>query len=117
MRFAAYNLTGNRIGDLTGKARHHFVVGGLDTVTIDATECDVAKGYRLMYCDDRNVWHEFVVSSVALTHDANGVNYEVYAENSLVSLRGGEPRAGASSCTRGIQTTTVTHRTVPCPKL
>lgn len=93
MRFAAYNLTGNRIGDLTGKARHHFVVGGLDTVTIDATECDVAKGYRLMYCDDRNVWHEFVVSSVALTHDANGVNYEIYAENSLVSLRGGEPIA------------------------
>lgn len=91
MRFAVYNLIGNRIGDLTGKARHHFVAGGLDTVTIDATECDVVKGYRLMYCDDRNKWHEFIVSSVALTHDENGVNYEIYAENSLVSLRGGEP--------------------------
>lgn len=91
MRFAVYNLTGNRIGDLTGKAKHHFVGGGLDTVTIDATECNVAKGYRLMYCNDRNKWYEFIVSSATLTHDENGINYEIYAENSLVSLRGGEP--------------------------
>lgn len=91
MNFIVYDLKGNRVKNLSGKATHHYVVGGLDTVSISAVESEVKKGYRLMYQDDRSKWHEFIVSSITTAHTKDGIEHEIYAENSLISLRGESP--------------------------
>lgn len=91
MNFIVYDLKGNRVKNLSGKATHHYVVGGLDTVSISALENEVKKGYRLLYQDDRGTWHEFIVSSITTAHTKDGIAHEIYAENSLISLRGESP--------------------------
>ena len=91
MNFIVYDLQGNRIRNLNGKARHHYVFSGLDTTTISAVESEVKKGYRLLYQDDRGKWHEFIVSSITTAHIKDGIAHEIYAENSLISLRGESP--------------------------
>lgn len=91
MNFIVYDLKGNRVKNLSGKATHHYVVGGLDTVSISAVESEVKKGYRLLYQDDRGTWHEFIVSSITTAHTKDGIAHEIYAENSLISLRGESP--------------------------
>lgn len=91
MNFIVYDLKGNRVKNLSGKATHHYVVGGLDTTTISAVESEVKKGYRLLYQDDRGTWHEFIVSSITTAHTKDGIAHEIYAENSLISLRGESP--------------------------
>lgn len=91
MNFIVYDLQGNRIRNLNGKASHHYVFSGLDTTTISAVESEVKKGYRLLYQDDRSKWHEFIVSSITTAHTKDGIAHEIYAENSLISLRGESP--------------------------
>ena len=91
MNFIVYDLKGSRVKNLSGKATHHYVVGGLDTVSISAVESEVKKGYRLLYQDDRGTWHEFIVSSITTAHTKDGIAHEIYAENSLISLRGESP--------------------------
>lgn len=91
MNFIVYDLHGNRAKNLSGKATHHYVVGGLDTVSISAVESEVKKGYRLLYQDDRSKWHEFIVSSITTVHTKDGIEHEIYAENSLISLHGENP--------------------------
>lgn len=92
MNFIVYDLIkGNRVKNLSGKATHHYVVGGLDTTTISAMESEVKKGYRLLYQDDQSQWHEFIVSSITTAHTKDGIEHEIYAENSLISLRGENP--------------------------
>lgn len=91
MNFIVYDLQGNRIRNLNGKASHHYVFSGLDTTTISAVESEVKKGYRLLYQDDRSKWHEFIVSSITTAHIKDGIAHEIYAENSLISLRGESP--------------------------
>lgn len=91
MNFIVYDLLGNRIRNLNGKANHHYVFSGLDTTTISAVESEVKKGYRLLYQDDRGKWHEFIVSSITTAHTKDGIAHEIYAENSLISLRGESP--------------------------
>ena len=91
MNFIVYDLQGNRIRNLNGKASHHYVFSGLDTTAISAVESEVKKGYRLLYQDDRSKWHEFIVSSITTAHTKDGIAHEIYAENSLISLRGESP--------------------------
>lgn len=91
MNFIVYDLKGNRVKNLIGRATHHYVVGGLDIVPISAVESEVKKGYRLLYQDDRSKWHEFIVSSITTAHTKDGIAHEIYAENSLISLRGESP--------------------------
>lgn len=91
MNFIVYDLQGNRIRNLNGKASHHYVFSGLDTTTISAVESEVKKGYCLLYQDDRSKWHEFIVSSITTAHTKGGITHEIYAENSLISLRGESP--------------------------
>lgn len=91
MNFIVYGLEGKRVKNLSGKATHHYVAGGLDTVSVSAMESEVKKGYRLLYQDDRGTWHEFIVSSITTAHTKDGIAHEIYAENSLISLRGESP--------------------------
>lgn len=91
MNLIVYDLQGNRIRNLNGKASHHYVFSGLDTTAISAVESEVKKGYRLLYQDDRSKWHEFIVSSITTAHTKDGIAHEIYAENSLISLRGESP--------------------------
>lgn len=88
MQIAAFNLQGKRLENLSGKAKHHEVAGGMDTLTITANECNVKKGYRLMWLDKRGKYHEFIVASIDDIHDEDQISYEIYAENSLTSLKG-----------------------------
>lgn len=91
MNFIVYDLQENRIRNLNGKASHHYVFSGLDTTTISAVESEVKKGYHLLYQDDRSKWHEFIVSSITTAHTKDGIAHDIYAENSLISLRGESP--------------------------
>ncbi|MGF0055802.1 phage tail spike protein, partial [Peptoniphilaceae bacterium SGI.097] len=88
MRLIVINRHGLRQKNLIGKVTHKMAVNALDTLSIETTEGNVDKGDRLLYCDRFGAWHEFIVASVETSHGAEGVNYTIYAENSVVELRG-----------------------------
>ena len=88
MRFIVLDRQEHRQKNLHGEATHNFTVNGYDTITITGLECNVQKGYRLLYQDKRGVWREFIVSSIDEIHDADGVHYAIYAENSLIEIAG-----------------------------
>ena len=87
MKCEVYNLQGERIQNLHGKATHHQVAGGLDTMEIETSDSFLKKGYRLLYQDRTGKFFEFIVSTIEEVHDKEGISYSVYAENSLVELR------------------------------
>lgn len=87
MKCAVYNHQGERIQNLHGKATHHQVAGGLDTMEIETSDSFLKKGYRLLYRDRYGKFFEFIVSTIEELHDNEGISYNVYAENSLVELR------------------------------
>lgn len=104
MKFLAYNLAGERLQNLEGTAAHHFVAGGLDTLTVTTAENNVRKNYRLMYQNKQTGrWYEFIVASVDETHDASGVTYEIYAENSLIDLKSYDPILDRRGDGKGMQ--------------
>ncbi len=107
MIFATYNFQGKRDKNLEGRATHHLVAGGLDTIEIEASDCSVRKGYRFAYQDKHGKWYEFIVASIDQYHNNNGVHYTVYGENSLVELKTSgiilDRRGSKSPAVRAIQ--------------
>lgn len=49
----------------------------------------IEKGYRILYKDKYNEWHEYIIQSYKKRHNANNdINLEVYAENSFYETLG-----------------------------
>lgn len=89
MIFIVLNLQGERVRNLTGKASHHFVAGGIDALTVKTQDDHIQKGFRLLYRDGMmKKWYEFIVVSPDDIHTVEGITREIYAENSITDLRG-----------------------------
>lgn len=89
MRFIVLDLQGERIQNLFGRASHHFIAGGIDTLTVETQDEHIRKGFRLLYQDKMmKKWYEFVTSSIEEVHTMEGITREIYAENSITDLRG-----------------------------
>lgn len=73
------------IADITG-AVHKQEAGGENGLTL-TTRDDIAKGDRIVWCDDRGVYHEHVANEPKATRDGDGrVVFETYCEDAMNEL-------------------------------
>lgn len=66
----------------------HIKINSLDNIEFDTYDDFLEKYFRLLYKDDLGKWHEYIISSIEVIHDENGIKYHVFSENSLVEIRG-----------------------------
>lgn len=58
-------------------------------LTFSTFHKNIEKGYRILYQDRLNEWHEYIIQSAKTKHDSNNdIFIEVYAENSFYETLG-----------------------------
>ena len=59
------------------------------TLTFSTFYKDIEKGYRILYQDRLNEWHEYIIQSIKTKHNSSDdIFLEVYAENSFYETLG-----------------------------
>lgn len=75
---------------------------------------NIEKGYRILYQDRLNEWHEYIIQSAKTKHDSNNdIFIEVYAENSFYETLGDyieDKRPRNSTATNALSEALVTSR-------
>lgn len=89
MKFIVLDRDENRIKNVTTfSTRRKVKINSLDNIEFDTYDDFLEKYFRLLYKDDLGKWHEYIISSIEMIHDESGIKYHVFAENSLVEIRG-----------------------------
>lgn len=89
-RLVLYDRWGTQISDVGGviALTRTEEVNGEDSLTVTTTG-QLSKGQRIVMRDRTGTWHEYVVSSLAETHDSSGSPaVEAWCESSVSELRG-----------------------------
>lgn len=89
MRFILLDRWGSQIRTITGISSATWTeeLNGEDTLEI-VTTCELAKGQRVVWCDQQGVWHEHIVASVTAEHSGGAPSYAATCENSISELYG-----------------------------
>lgn len=89
MNFIVLNRSEERIKNITTfSTKRKVKVFSLDVIEFDTFDDFLEKYFRLLYKDKIGKWHEYIISNIEVIHDDKGIRYHVYAENSLVEIRG-----------------------------
>lgn len=84
MNFIVLNYAENRIENCNSFNTMRTATM-IDSVEFDTLDSHLKKNYRLLYRSDEG-WHEYLIRSITLNHDEGGVNYHVYADNSICEI-------------------------------
>lgn len=89
MRFILFDRWGEQLRTVTGITSAKWVeeLNGEDTLTLAATD-ELAKGQRVVWCDQQGIWHEHTVASVSMEHAGGEPVYTATCENSISELYG-----------------------------
>ena len=90
-RLMVFDRFGSYVADLDPadvfEATHHAVINGEDALSISTTE-RLAKGQRVVWRDERGLWHEHVVAGGDESHDSGRSEVGTYyCESSWSELR------------------------------
>ena len=90
-RLMVFDRFGSYVADLDPadvfEATHHAVINGEDALSISTTE-RLAKGQRVVWRDERGLWHEHVVAGGDEAHDSGRAEVGTYyCESSWSELR------------------------------
>lgn len=89
MKFIVLNLLEERLQNInTFNTKRKAKLNSLDIIEFDTFDEILNKYYRLLYKDNYGSWHEYIISSIEMTHSDEGIVYHIFAENSLVEIRG-----------------------------
>ena len=89
MRFILFDRWGEQLRTVTGITSAEWAeeLNGEDTLTLAATD-ELAKGQRVVWCDQQGIWHEHTVASVSMEHAGGEPVYTATCENSISELYG-----------------------------
>lgn len=89
MRFILFDRWGEQLRTVTGITSAEWAeeLNGEDTLTLTATD-ELAKGQRVVWCDQQGIWHEHTVASVSMEHAGGEPVYTATCENSISELYG-----------------------------
>lgn len=88
MKMILLDRNENWIGNVQGAiiAERQAEINGHDLLLLE-TLSELEKGQRIVYQDEQNYWHEYIVREVKKRHDS-GLQYSIYCESSFYELLG-----------------------------
>lgn len=69
------------------KVKRKREINGMNTLEFE-TNKEVEFGQRLVFKDKQGLWHEYIIIDYIKSHSDDGINYEVYCEDSTSELYG-----------------------------
>ena len=69
------------------KVKRKREINGMNTLEFE-TNKEVEFGQRLVFKDKQGLWHEYIIIDYIKSHGDDGINYEVYCEDSTSELYG-----------------------------
>lgn len=88
IQFFCYDRWGNQKGIIADwiECVHTDELNGEDSITLDVPSHNLIKGDHLVWRDNQGTWHEHIVNGIEDTHNSEGMQSEIYAENSISEL-------------------------------
>ena len=90
MKFITFDIEEKRIKNTISldNPKKKSKLNGIETLEFTTLDDHLKKYYRLVYKNKKGKYKEYIIASVELIHTNEGIEYSIYAEESIVETRG-----------------------------